>query len=223
MSNRISSKLFSKNFYDPKFEKCLRNFRNVQQFKNEHHNPKKVDAITALGLSKNTISKYWERESEPTPERQNFSSSPKIKAAISKVSDSDKDILNIILNVYLDGKKTFDCDLTFGAGKFYSNLPYPQFSFDQYPEKTVSPDSPKVEELDKADGIIPDNSLSSIIIDLPQEISRSGKGNVGAFKSMAHLAETYNWILKLAEKKLRFASPGHSAGLLIVKVGDIIH
>lgn len=225
MEQQISTKLFSKNFYDPKFELRLRNFRKVQQYKRDHPSARKKDAINdkCLTLSKNTILKYWEPESEPTPNRQNFSSSAKIKAAISKVSDSDKDILNIILNVYLHGHNTFDCDLTFGEGKFYRDIPYPKYSFDQYPVKINDPGSPEVVNLNEADGIIPDNSLSSIIIDLPQEISKSGKGNVGAFKSMTDLAETYNRMLKLAEKKLRFASPGHPAGLLIVKVGDIIH
>lgn len=227
MADRIPQKLFSKNFYDPKFELRLRNFRKVQQYKRDHQSATKKDAINdkALNLSKNTIYKYWKAENEPTPDpkRQNFFSSAKIKAAISKVSDRDKDILNIILNVYLHGKNTFDCDLTFGEGKFYSDLPYPKYSFDQYPVKSLNPGAPEVLLLDKADAIIPDNSLSSIIIDLPQEISKSGEGNIGAFKSMTDLAETYNRMLKLAEKKLRFASPGLPAGLLIIKVGDIIH
>lgn len=230
MAKGISSNLFSNNFYDPSFEKSLANFRKVQKFKNEHPDAKKADAIRdkALGLSKNTISKYWEPENEPSPNNQIFSSVETL-AAISKVADEDKDILNIILRVYLPGEERFDCDLTFGKGGFYKGISYPNHCYDEYPSQSSGSDGPPVFSLNEIDNkgnkkaFIPDNSLSSIVIDLPQEISKSGKGNVGAFKSMTHLAETYNKMLEIAQRKLRFASSAYPGGILVVKVGDIIH
>lgn len=228
MAKGISSNLFSKNFFNHAFEKSLTNFRKVQQYKKDHLLAKKIDAIKALKLSKNTIAKYWEPDSEPRPDKQNFAS-VETRAAISKVADEDKDILNIILHVYLEGEKTFDCDLTFGRGDFYKGLPYlPNHCYDKYPVQSSDPNAPKVYELDEIDkkdskGYIPDNSLSSIVIDLPQEINKYGKGTVGAFKSMTNLAETYNDMLRLAQCKLRYATPTNPGGLLIVKVGDIIH
>ena len=227
MTQKNSSNLFSNNFYDPIFEKWLKTFRRVQQFRREHPLAKKIDAAKALGLNKNTVANYWERESEPTPTNQIFSSGETM-AAISKVAEEDKEILNIILHVYLQGEKNFDCDLTFGKGGFYEGISYPNYCFDKYPSQSADHIAPTVHHLEdidnpEAEAFIPDNSLSSIIIDLPQEISKSGKGNIGAFKSMADLAETYNEMLKLAERKLRFASSANPGGLLIVKVGDIIH
>lgn len=227
MPKGISSNLFSNNFYNPTFEKSLANFRKVQQFRLEKPLAKKADAIKALGLSKNTVAKYWDSENEPMPSEQFFSSGETM-AAISKVADNDKDILNIILRVYLNGEKNFDCDMTFGRGDFYKGISFPNHCFDEYPVPSSNPNAPEIHNLkniDKADSdaYIPDNSLSSVVIDLPQEINKSGKGNVGAFKSMTHLAETYNDMLKLAERKLRFASSAYPGGLLIIKVGDIIH
>ena len=228
MAEGKTSNLFCNNFYDPVFEKKLNTFRKVQKFRRTHPLAKKADAVNALGLSKNTVSKYWESENEPEPKKQN-SSSEKIRSAISKVADNDRDILNIILHVYLEGDKNFDCDLTYGNGDFYKELPFPpNHCYDKYPVKNQDEDAPKVYMLDdidnpKSEGYIPDNSLSSIVIDLPQKISKSGKGNVGAFKSMTDLANTYNEMLKLAENKLRYATPDNPGGLLIIKVGDIIH
>ena len=228
MAEGRKSNLFSNNFYDPVYEKKLKTFRKVQEFIHTHPLAKKADAVKQLGLSKNTVDKYWDAESEPKPKKQN-SSAGEIRSAISKVADKDKDILNIILHVYLEGEKNFDCDLTFGKGDFYKELPYlPNHCYDKYPEENPGKDAPKVYQLDEIDtpgedGYLPDNSLSSIVIDLPQKISKSGKGSVGAFKSMADLADTYNKMLKLADSKLRYATPDKPGGLLIIKVGDIIH
>ena len=224
---KISS-LFRHNFYDPVFKKKLNTFRKVQKFRRTYPLSKKAAAVKKLGLSKNTVSKYWKPENEPEPKKYN-SSTDEMRSAISKVADKDKDILNIILHVYLEGAKNFDCDLTFGKGDFYKELPYlPNHCYDKYPVKNPDKDAPIVYRLDEidnpeSDGYLPDNSLSSIVIDLPQEISKSGKGTVGAFKSMTNLAETYNDMLRLAERKLRYATSTNPGGLLIIKVGDIIY
>lgn len=221
----ISLNLFSNNFNNPVLEKKLKNFRAVQRYRSNNRLAKKNDAVKALGLSKNTVAKYWDRKSEPTADI----SPEKAKKVISKVADSDKDILKIILNVYLPDDRNFDCDLTFGKGDFYRELDeLPKHRYDKYPlpsSETNGLQVHKLEDIDnpESEAYIPDNSLSSVIIDLPQEISKSGRGNVGAFKSMTDLAESYNYMLELAERKLRFASPEHPGGLLIVKVGDIIH
>lgn len=220
MPKGISSNLFSNNFYDHSFERSLATFRRVQQYKKSHHLPKKVDAIKSLKLSKNTVSKYWDENNEPTPSNQIFSSAETL-AAISKVADEDKDILNIILRVYLPGEDRFDCDLTYSKGDFYKHIKQPKYRFDKFPGDSVC----NLDDIDNPNSEchIPDNSLSSIVIDLPQEISKYGKGTVGAFKSMTHLAETYNEMLEIAQRKLRFASSAYPGGVLVVKVGDIIH
>ena len=69
---------------------------------------------------------------------------------------------------------------------------------------------------------MPDNSLSSVVIDLPQSISEDGMRSPEAFQSISHLALSYYKMLKLAYCKLRYLTDTHSGGLLIVKVGDIM-
>lgn len=78
---------------------------------------------------------------------------------IKSFSFSQDEILSNILHLYAHSE-TFECDLTYSIGVFYKHLPQPAMKFDKYPQ------SEDVRPLEEAYNI-PDNSLSSIICDLP--------------------------------------------------------
>ena len=196
------------------------------------------------GFSRTNIRKYWNPEDMPNVSDYQVKHLDVIKGdpslspiAMATVSDQDRRILKNIWQLYLQdfdlGKSWFECDLTFAKGDFYRiGIPYPKECFDQYPvlpeELPKDPDAPRaVYPLNdpnhpfSAEKILVDNSVSSIVIDLPQQISENGESNPEAFASMKDLALSYYNMLQLAYKKLKSPSIWHSGGILVVKVGDI--
>lgn len=150
------------------------------------------------------------------------------KVGIATVYDDDKSILKSIWKLYLQefdlGKSWFECDLTFSKGDFYKiGIPCPRKCFDEYPIKPEGLiDAPKeVYHLKDADQNLEDNSVSSIVIDLPQKIAENGKGSKDAFPNIEVLAQTYYNLLSLAYKKLKSPTIWEPGGILVVKVGDI--
>ena len=101
------------------------------------------------------------------------------KDVIRSISYDQHEILYNIMKMH-NGGKPFDCDITYSTGKFYGNyaidtidgtqvnieIPEPKLKFDVYPQME---DVIKIE----ADGQLPleDNSLSSIVVDLPFVVS----------------------------------------------------
>lgn len=221
-------KYIRENFIDRKFDAQLIRFRRVQQYFAENPDATFTAASDALGkgYSRNTVEKFRDPNNAPVPNKNKIFLSVKdptsSKAAVASVSNEDRVILGIILRLYLDDDR-FDCDLTFSKGDFYKyGLLYPRHCFDLYPEQcpTIA-DAPEVRALKDGDSAIADNSLSSVIIDLPQDISDEGKGSPSAFQDLNDLAISYYRMLRLAYKKLRYHSNMQTGGLLIVKVGDI--
>lgn len=238
MASQLSKRFFIGKFTDKHYQRSLETFRRVQQFRKDHPSATQKEACDYFGkeahdkLSKNTISKYWERSSEPVPSCFIVSESVRkvLRGAVSKVAAKDSDILNIILKIYLPGQEKFDCDLTFAKGDFYgtAEVSYPKKCFDKYPEESPYLDAPTIYCLDDisnpcSEGYIENHTLSSIIIDLPQAISDTGVGNASTFKNLTDFATSYYRMLRIADQKLRYASILNQGGLLIIKVGDIIH
>ena len=101
------------------------------------------------------------------------------KDVVRSISYDQHEILYNIMKMH-NGGKPFDCDITYSTGKFYGNyaidtidgtqvnieIPEPKLKFDVYPQME---DVIKIE----ADGQLPldDNSLSSIVVDLPFVVS----------------------------------------------------
>lgn len=238
MAVKLAKHYFVGSLTDKHYQKALKNFRLVQQYRKEHPSATKRESYEYFKklpqkerLSKNTVLKYWERENEPVPSR--FSDSEPIRkilrGAVTKVSSKDSDILNTILSVYLPEDKGFDCDLTFAKGDFYrTELSFPSKCYDKYPEQSPYAGASTVYDIydicnPTSEGYVADHSLSSIIVDLPQTISDSKKGTASAFKDFSDLARSYYLMLCIADQKLRFASSDHAGGVLVVKVGDIIY
>ena len=150
------------------------------------------------------------------------------KVGIATVYDDDKNILKSIWKLYLQefdlGKSWFECDLTFSKGDFYKiGIPCPTKCFDEYPMQPEGlPDPPdKVYQLEEANQKLKDDSLSSIVIDLPQEIAENGKGSKDAFSTVEELVKTYNKLIGLAYQKLKSPTVWEPGGILVIKVGDI--
>lgn len=225
------------NFIDREYDSQLIIYRRVQQYFKENPDSsfsaaavvlsKDKDGNKIKGYSRNTVQKYSKKENAPKPNGNKiFLSvvSPTMsKATVASVSNEDSIILGIILRSLLKDDDRFDCDLTFSKGDFYRyGVQYPRHCFDLYPEQPSHlVDPPEVKKLEEGYKL-PDNSLSSVVIDLPQNISDNGIRTPDAFADITDLAVSYYELLKLAYQKLRYISETQSGGLLLIKVGDII-
>lgn len=219
------------NFIDREYDSQLIKYRRVQQYYEDHkdENPTYQSVADALGdgYSRNTVRKYRDKKNAPKPNENKIYLSVEdptmSKATVASVSNEDRIILRIILSSLLKGNDRFDCDLTFSKGDFYRyGVQYPEHCFDLYPvQPSHLVDAPKVKNLEEGYKL-PDNSLSSVVIDLPQNISEDGIDTPDAFEDITHLAISYYNMLKLAYQKLRYTSETSPGGLLIIKVGDIL-
>lgn len=229
VSEAAVRKYIRENFIDREYDSQLIKFRRVQQYFRDNPDSTNTAAAVALGdgYSRNTVEKYRHVKNAPRPNGDKIyltlSDPTMSKATVATVSDHDRVILGIILRLYMEGDDRFDCDLTFSKGDFYRyGIQYPRYCFDLYPEQPEGLiDAPEVKPLD-AGYEIPDNTLGSVVIDLPQRISEDGLRCTDSFQSVSHLALSYYRMLKLAYCKLRYLTETQSGGLLIIKVGDIM-
>lgn len=115
----------------------------------------------------------------------------------------------------------FDCDMTYGSGNFWKNLPEPRFKFDI---------SPQVAGVEKAcSTMLPLNheSISSIVFDPPfLTYIRSGRIGNGSMV-MAKKYSGYWRYEELEDHYLHSISEAYrvlkKSGILIFKCQDIIH
>lgn len=101
------------------------------------------------------------------------------KDVIRSISYDQHEILFNIMKLHNNGKP-FDCDMTYSSGKFYGEyyvdtldgnkirieIPQPKYKYDVCPQ---TEDTVKIEPLGKLP--LEDNSISSIVIDLPFVVS----------------------------------------------------
>lgn len=228
VSEAAVRKYIRDNFIDRKYDSQLIKYRRIQQYFKDNPDSTNTAASEALGegYSRNTVEKYRHEKFAPKPNGEKIyltMSDPAMsKATVATVSNEDRLILGIILRLYLDGDDRFDCDLTFSKGDFYRyGLQYPRHCYDLYPEQPGNlSDAPEVRPLEEG-FVLPDNSLSSVVIDLPQSISENGHRSPEAFQSISHLALSYYDMLRLAYRKLRHLSDIQPGGIMIVKTGDM--
>lgn len=132
---------------------------------------------------------------------------------IRSTSFSQKEILYNIMRLHNNGEG-FECDITYSSGKFYSNekeeitVPQPKIKMDVCP---LFEDVIKIEPLKPLP--LEDNSISSIVIDLPFVIApRNLKSKEGSnvminrfssFYPMNELFENYYFWLKEAYRVLK--------------------
>ena len=136
------------------------------------------------------------------------------RSMIKSYSNDQEELLVAILNLYV-GKRTFDCDLTYGDGKFYKHIPIPRFIYDI--QRNLHDVRPIIEA-----GLLPEQSMMSVVIDLPfiiqakvEEDSKSViRKRYSSFTSEKELKETYYELMQLANRLLK------TKGILVIKTQD---
>lgn len=230
--------------YDCRYDTALLRYRRVQQCKRDAEmesrklTAQEISDILSkkygAGYSLNNVKYFLNHAPEPGKTRKTSKTQDsdntteqgmKIRVTnqaessytFASVSDEDSIILRTIQKRYLRQDSLFDCDLTFGKGDFYSvGIEYPRICFDKYPQDITHPDAPEVHSLEDVSEYVNDNSLDSVIIDLPQSI-----GTKDGFKDIHDLAISYYEMLKIAYDKLKYETFEQPGGILVVKVGDI--
>lgn len=140
-------------------------------------------------------------------------------AVIKSVYENQTDILKGIMTLYApDG---FDCDVTYGNGKFYKDLQPPNLKFD------IDPQLPEVIEASSNKLPIADQTLKNVVFDPPfltyVRAGRGGNGNMIMAKRFSgywkydELEEHYKTTLKETARVLI------KGGFMIFKCQDIVH
>ena len=171
-----------------------------------HQDASKNEICEALGISRPTLNKYWDKithDAELDFEKTIF---PKCPA----VNYSDSEILKHILRLYLPQENTFECDLTYGEGGFYKQLPEPRLRYDI--EKDLQ--SSFVKPLHEI-GLIKDSTIKSVVIDLPVEINPHSKD----YKAFKNLDEKYNAYQNMIGIASRIIKPD---GIMVFKTSDFV-
>jgi hypothetical protein len=138
---------------------------------------------------------------------------------VKSISFSQDEILRSIVRLYIND--VFDCDITYGNGSFWKNLPKPKLKFD------IDPQQPDVVKACSRILPIDSESLKSIVFDPPfltyVRSGREGNGSMIMAKRFAgywkyeelkdHYQETISETYRVLKKK----------GILVFKCQDIIH
>ena len=136
---------------------------------------------------------------------------------IKSVSSDQSEILAGIMDVC--GIERFCCDITYGNGAFYKNIPEPRLKFD------IDPQKPGVVAASSESLPIADQSLNTVVYDPPfLTYVRRGRehGSImsrrfGGYWRYDELASNYRSSIRECHRVLR---PG---GILVFKCQDIIH
>jgi tRNA G10 N-methylase Trm11 len=138
---------------------------------------------------------------------------------IRSVSDNQDEILKWILELHCDGK--FDCDITYGNGRFYKNINEPLLKFD------IDPQTNGVVKASSTELPVDSNSIDSIVFDPPfltyVKSGRYGNGSMvmanrfGGYWKYDELKEHYINTLKECSRVLK------KKGKIVFKCQDIIH
>lgn len=197
---------------DRAYDLSLIRYNKVQVYKRKHPDASPSDAARdqSLGLSLNTIKKYWDNK-PPKTSKTKISTVDKTanKALMMTVSNRESVILNSILTLYLDNAPTFDCDLTIGKGSFYKSIPRPKYCYDKFPQ---SPDVTDIQVIFNE----PIELFRSVVVDLPQYVSEKQRENYNSFNSLEEAYSTHLEILDIAYKIL------FNGGILVYKTTDFI-
>ena len=138
---------------------------------------------------------------------------------IKSVSDNQDEILNGIIALHCpDG---FECDVTYGNGAFYKNIPEPKYKFD------IDPQCDGVIQASSIELPLEDKSINSLMFDPPfltyVRQGREGNGSMimsnrfAGYWKYDELADHYKKTIYEVRRVLK-----HN-GILIVKCQDIIH
>lgn len=167
----------------------------------------------SLSMAIGTVRKYAAMKFPLRPARGKISMIEQSQSTLYvSISDSQNSILRAILTTYLNGAITYDCDLTYGKGDFYSEtVPSPRFLYD------INPQIKNVNNLDVAINL-PNEQFDSVVIDLPCSIIRPTirrkKQTFVSFDSTEDLHAAYRRMMTLAHRLLK------EGGIMVFKTAD---
>ena len=177
------------------------------------------EIAATLHLSLNTVKKYAnfdKSELKTNTQKLSVFDTSKRKFIIKSISDSQNEILNNILFLYVK-KDTFDIDLTASTCVFYHQIPRPRLLFDKYPQMNEIKPLADAYQLEN-------NTYHSIVIDLPFLVKneKSAQSSLIAqrfncFHSLEELYATNESMMRLA---FRLLSKG---GYLVLKTMDLCY
>lgn len=189
VSESAIRKYIRTNGIDRNYDNKIARQKTILSFKEENPTMSMAEMARKLGFSVNTIKKYLDLEPKPSETATSKVSTFDVKKNVNNIksfSFSQDEILSNILHLYARSE-TFECDLTYSIGVFYKHLPQPAMKFDKYPQ------SEDVRPLEEAYNL-PDNSLSSIVCDLPFIVRGHGKEN-----NAGQLVERFNFFTTAEE------------------------
>lgn len=206
------------NNIDRNYDNKLIKQKAILALKKDFPNISITEMSRKLGFSVNTIKKYLNseiRQSEKATCKVSTFDVSKNTNNIKSFSFCQEEILKNILHLYIQ-EEAFECDITYSIGVFYKRLSQPRLKFDKYPQ------CHGVHPLEEAYAL-PDDSLHSIICDLPFIVRGYGKESnagllVDRFKYFASEEEAYQAnkdMITLAHQKLK------RGGYFIMKSMDV--
>lgn len=218
VSESAIRKYIRTNGIDRNYDNKIARQKTILSFKEENPTMSMAEMARKLGFSVNTIKKYLDLEPKPSETATSKVSTFDVKKNVNNIksfSFSQDEILSNILHLYARSE-TFECDLTYSIGVFYKHLPQPAMKFDKYPQ------SEDVRPLEEAYNL-PDNSLSSIVCDLPFIVRGHGKENnagqlVERFNFFTTAEEAYQANLEMITLAFRKLKRG---GYFIMKSMDV--
>ena len=200
---------------DRRGDEQIRKFKTITKLRGKGWTLSKIAEET--GYSVSTVRKYLSNDfswkNNVVLAKQSLFQRGQNADCIKSVDTDQHNILRSILTLYVPSG-CFDCDLTYGEGKFYKKIPQPIYKFD------ISPRSTGVLPLERAHEL-ENESLDSIVIDLPFIIRRGSAGNsiiadrYSHFQSYEDLTTAYDDVMGLAARLLK------QEGIMIVKTQDV--
>jgi len=116
---------------------------------------------------------------------------------IKSIQNSDRDILQSIKTLYLNGNN-FDLDPCYSTGKFYEDLERPRIKMDKEPK------SDDIEQNDILDGImLSSNSLNGIVFDPPFMFGKHGKTDQNIMTKRFTMFDSWDELQKMYKIALK--------------------
>lgn len=192
-------------------------YNRVKNYAAQNPKDKSPQIAIALGLTANTVRKYLKMSEPPKPKKKKTVILPNAtKMKFLSISDSQTDILKLILHIHLPHRDNFQCDLTAWKLGFYKDgLIPPTICYDKY--ASILNDA-YVQDLANIDEDWHDGTFENIVIDLPCSVEMpSTKSRIDVsthFSSIDELLEEHKKMLRLAYRKMQ------TNGILVYKTMD---
>lgn len=181
-------------------------YNKVKEYVSQNPKDKAPQIAEALGLTANTVRKYLKMSEPPKPKEKKTTIFNQIdKVHFLSVSDTQTDILKVILAIHLPKRMRFQCDLTAWKLGFYKNgLQKPIQCYDKYASML---NNNEVKDLADFDTDWHDGTFENIVIDLPCSVempSTKSRFDVSThFSSLGELLEEHEKMLRLAHRKCK--------------------